>query len=147
MNYQRESSRINTSAAAGPQAGRRRRASGGFSWWFYASLRLPMAQKRFNQATFSLLEKEKCWLIINVCSALFNSVVHFTFTLQLMKNYANYRFPPGPCSKWSGPRLFGGPRHAAPRVGWGGSGGPGTWTSCAVDSHQHQQGGGVQLRW
>lgn len=40
---------------------------------------------------------------MDVYSALFNSVVRFTFTLELLKNYANYRFPPGPCSKWLGP--------------------------------------------
>lgn len=62
-----------------------------------------------------------------------------------MKNYANYRFPPGPCSKWLGPEAvywamtcssvcsLGGPSYLRQQM------------NRAVDPEQYQFGEGVQL--
>lgn len=41
--------------------------------------------------------------IIDAYNALLKSVIYFTFMVGLMKNYANYWFPLGRCSKWLGP--------------------------------------------
>lgn len=62
-----------------------------------------------------------------------------------MKNYANYRFPPGPCSKWLGPEAVCWAMTCSSVCGLRVPSYLPQQTNCALDPEQYQFGERAQL--